>query len=169
MGFPRQEYWSRLPFPPPGDLPNPGIELESPALQADSLPLSHQGSHTFLRYTPLKFSHLTLCSSNHRILLSQGWKVKPPWQKDSLVFGERRRAQLSCISIETWKSEIKGDTNAFLGKISSCFVCLFVSSFKQRVITRICTYVFEGSGVQDQSFFSTSMVKAQRIRASSQW
>ena len=35
MGFPRQEYWSGLPFPPPGDLPNPGIEpafLASPAL-----------------------------------------------------------------------------------------------------------------------------------------
>ena len=31
-GFPRQEYWSRLPFPPPGDLPNPGIERTSPAL-----------------------------------------------------------------------------------------------------------------------------------------
>ena len=46
MGFPRQEYWSRLPFSPPEDLPNPGIEPESPvapALQADSLPLSHAG------------------------------------------------------------------------------------------------------------------------------
>ena len=31
MGFPRQEYWSRLPFPSPGDLPDPGIELKSPA------------------------------------------------------------------------------------------------------------------------------------------
>ena len=44
MGFPRQEYWSGLPFPPPGDLPDPGIELMSPAppaLQAGSLPLSH--------------------------------------------------------------------------------------------------------------------------------
>ena len=38
MGFSRQEYWSGLPFPPPGDLPNPGIEPGSPALQADSLP-----------------------------------------------------------------------------------------------------------------------------------
>ena len=37
MGFPRQEYWSGWPFPSPGDLPNPGIEPESPALQADSL------------------------------------------------------------------------------------------------------------------------------------
>ena len=32
MGFPRQEYRSGLPFPPPGDLPNPGIEPQSPAL-----------------------------------------------------------------------------------------------------------------------------------------
>ena len=38
MGFPRQEYWSGLPFPSPGDLPNPRIEPWSPALQADSLP-----------------------------------------------------------------------------------------------------------------------------------
>ena len=37
MGFPRQEYWNGLPFTPPGDLPDPGIETVSPALQADSL------------------------------------------------------------------------------------------------------------------------------------
>ena len=37
MGFSRQEYWSGLPFPSPGDLPNPGIKPGSPALQADSL------------------------------------------------------------------------------------------------------------------------------------
>ena len=34
MGFPRQEYWSGLPFPPPGDLPDPGIELMSLASPA---------------------------------------------------------------------------------------------------------------------------------------
>ena len=44
MGFPRQEYCSGLPFPTPGDLPDRGIEVVSPALQVDSLPLSHQGS-----------------------------------------------------------------------------------------------------------------------------
>ena len=38
MGFSRQEYWSGLPFPSPGDLPNPGIAPWSPALQSDSLP-----------------------------------------------------------------------------------------------------------------------------------
>ena len=47
IGFFRQEYWSGLLYPPPGDLPNPGIEPTSPvspALQADSLLLSCQGS-----------------------------------------------------------------------------------------------------------------------------
>ena len=37
LEFSKQEYWSGLPFPSPGDLPNPGIEPRSPALQADSL------------------------------------------------------------------------------------------------------------------------------------
>ena len=44
MGFSRQEYWSGLPFPSLGDLPDPGVEPMSPALQVGSLPLSHQGS-----------------------------------------------------------------------------------------------------------------------------
>ena len=39
MGFPRQEYCSGLPFPSPGDFSDPGIELESPAWQANPLPL----------------------------------------------------------------------------------------------------------------------------------
>ena len=43
MGFPRQEYWSGLPFPSPGNLPNAGIEPGSPALQADSLPAEPLG------------------------------------------------------------------------------------------------------------------------------
>ena len=43
MEFSRPEYWSGLPFPSPGDLPNPGIEPGSPALQADSLPTEPPG------------------------------------------------------------------------------------------------------------------------------
>ena len=43
MGFSRQEDWSGLPCPPPGDLPNPGIKLRSPALQVDSLPSEPPG------------------------------------------------------------------------------------------------------------------------------
>ena len=43
MGFSRQEFWSGLPFPSLEDLPNPGIEARSPALQADSLPSEPPG------------------------------------------------------------------------------------------------------------------------------
>ena len=43
MGFSRQEYWSGLPFPSPGDLPDPGIKPRSSALQADALPSEPPG------------------------------------------------------------------------------------------------------------------------------
>ena len=43
LEFSRQEYWSEQPFHSPGDIPKPGIELGSPALQADSLPSEPQG------------------------------------------------------------------------------------------------------------------------------
>ena len=45
VGFSRQEYWSGLPFPSPGDLPNPGIKSGSPALQADALPSEPPGKN----------------------------------------------------------------------------------------------------------------------------
>ena len=54
MGLSRREYWSGLPCPPPGDLPDPGNEPASPetsVLQADSLPLSHWGS-PYILYAP---------------------------------------------------------------------------------------------------------------------
>ena len=44
MGFSRQEYWSGLPFPSPGELPDPGTEPRSPALQADTLPTELHGN-----------------------------------------------------------------------------------------------------------------------------
>ena len=47
MGFSRQEYWSGLPFPSPGDLPDPGIKPRSPALEADSLPCERPGKPVF--------------------------------------------------------------------------------------------------------------------------
>ena len=53
LGFSRQEYWSGLPFPSPGNLPDPGIQPESAALQADSLPSEPPGK-------PVKLDHLYL-------------------------------------------------------------------------------------------------------------
>ena len=57
MGFSRQEYWSGLPFPSPGDLPDLGMELESPAMQADSLPSdSPEKPYIFSKQLKHKFS-----------------------------------------------------------------------------------------------------------------
>ena len=51
MEFFRQEYWSGLPFPSPGDLPDPGIEPGSPALQADALPSKPPGKPQIILYS----------------------------------------------------------------------------------------------------------------------
>ena len=78
MGFPRQEYWSGLPLPSPGDLPDPGIEPKSPAFAGEfwqpclslgdlpkpgsnpgllrSLPSEHQGSSEILKWVAYPFS-----------------------------------------------------------------------------------------------------------------
>ena len=56
MEFSRKEYWSGLPFPSPGDLPNPGIEPKSPALQADALPSEPPGKSPKYFFEPLFFA-----------------------------------------------------------------------------------------------------------------
>ena len=50
MGFSRQEYWSGLPFPSPGDLPNPGIKLGSPTWQADALSSESTGKLAAIKF-----------------------------------------------------------------------------------------------------------------------
>ena len=60
QGFSRQEYWSCLPFPSPGDLPDPGIKPRSPALQADSLPSEPQGK-------PIILPTIPYCSSGNNL------------------------------------------------------------------------------------------------------
>ena len=60
MGFSRQEYWSGLPFPSAGDLPYPGIEPRSPALQADALPSEPPGKPPKKIFTPgLKLNNIS--------------------------------------------------------------------------------------------------------------
>ena len=66
MGFPKQVYWSGLPFPSPGDLPDPGIEPISPTWQANFLPLNHQGSPL----TGYSFSNSTVHADHLRILFN---------------------------------------------------------------------------------------------------
>jgi len=75
MGFSRQEYWSGLPFPSPGDLPNPGIEPRPPAWQTDSLPSEPPGK-PINRNVSFTQSCLTLTTSltvAHQVPLSMGF------------------------------------------------------------------------------------------------
>ena len=61
MGFSRQEYWSALPFPSPGNLPDPGIEPRSPTLQADALtsqPPGKQAAHRFVSVNRVSVSSI---------------------------------------------------------------------------------------------------------------
>ena len=79
MGFSRQGYWSGLPFPSPGDLPHPGIEPRSPALQADALPSEPPGKPRWARAGCNKISG-SLSKENACPHSSRGWKseIKKP-------------------------------------------------------------------------------------------
>ena len=72
MELSRQEYWSGLPFPSPGDLPNPGIEPGSPVSQADSLmpePPEEPPDNEWLDYILSSFSSPTIYSASRKIYL----------------------------------------------------------------------------------------------------
>ena len=99
MGFLRQEYWSGLPFPSPGDLPDPDIELTSPTLHADSLPLSLLGSPSILLFkiwvlylrvifpqvSSLESSFLNRSFGLHFIFFSSPWWLR--WWRVCLQCG----------------------------------------------------------------------------------
>jgi len=95
--FSRQEYWSGLPFPSSGDLPNPGTEPRSPALLADSLHLSHLGS-------PKSFLNLTLNLEAIRV------------DKDMCMFVYTHKYTLRCLYIDI--HIVHGKKNDNLG---ACF------------------------------------------------
>ena len=84
MGFSRQEYWSGLSFPSPGDLPNPGIEPRSSALQADYLPSEPPGRYCLLLLLLLsRFSHVQFFATPwtvaHQAPLSMGFPRQEYW------------------------------------------------------------------------------------------
>ena len=76
MGFSRQEYWSGLPFPCPGDLPDPGTEPGSPASQADSLPTELQGKPLIIETG----------SQIHHCLLLGACLLTPDLSLDAILF-----------------------------------------------------------------------------------
>ena len=75
MGFSRQEYWSGLPFPSPGDLPDPGIEPGSPAFQADALTSEPPGSELVRLYWIKITFKIDFCDSFLFSSISASFKV----------------------------------------------------------------------------------------------
>ena len=73
MGFSRQECWNGLPFPSPGDLPDPGIEPGSPTLRADALPSEPPGKSQRCKMSTIK--------DRNGIDLTEAEDIKKRWQK----------------------------------------------------------------------------------------
>ena len=120
MEFSRQEYWSGLLFPPPGDLPNPGIKPWSPSLQADSLLSEPPGivNHTQKilvlynstdRYHYLRYADdTTLMGESEEELKSLLMKVKEESEKVGLKCSIQRTKIMASGPITSW--QIDGET-----------------------------------------------------------
>ena len=105
MKFPRREYWSGLWFPPPGDLPDPGIEPVSPTLKVDSLPLPAEppGKQLIQYHTAIKVAEIGSLSylSLYSTACIMGWNIvswitsrlfpdsmglQGPWEQELVFF-----------------------------------------------------------------------------------
>ena len=126
--FSRQEYWSGLPCPPPGHLPNPGIEPRSPALQADSLP-SERRSPWILEWIAYPFSRGTSQPRN--------WPGSPLLQADSLPAElpgmpliTNKSLSLSTFVIWKFKLIINGKTPKSIWLLSTSLLCRQTGTIK---------------------------------------
>ena len=125
VGFPRQEYWSRLPFPSPGDLLHPGIRPVSLALQVDVLPWSHQGNpsmlilvttewfHRFVSKTSWKWHLLVRASLDRRSIVISARKATESWECSQFQTKMEKLTHLVSIleqldhGLCTWPSQAK--------------------------------------------------------------
>ena len=81
MGFSRQGYWSELPFPSPGELPNPGIEPRSPTLEADALPAEPRGKTFFAKVFSVKvfgLNSVSPCQATRELRILMSLVLKNP-------------------------------------------------------------------------------------------
>ena len=106
MGFSRQEYWSGLPCPSPGDLPDPGIKPRSPALQVDSLLFEPPGKPIYTHMGVCVCVCVCVCTHNG-ILLSQIKNEIMPfaaaWMNlEIIIISEVRQRQISYDITYMW-------------------------------------------------------------------
>ena len=111
MEFTRQEYWSGLSFPSPGDLPDPRIEPRSPALCADALPSEPPGK-------PIYADDPTLMAESEEEVKSLLMKVKEESEKVGLKLNIQKTKIMASSPITSW--QIDGKTMEFLGLQNHC-------------------------------------------------
>ena len=102
MGFSRQEYWSGLPFPSPGDLPNPGIEPRFPALEADALTSEPPETRFQIQKSEIEMKVSPVALLYHRLIiiffnLSKRWQSKC---KANLVIERKKEKVKSLICVQ---------------------------------------------------------------------
>ena len=134
MGFSRQEYWSGLPFPSPGNLPDPGIEPGSPSLQADALTseppgkpaeVHKEGRINIWKEINLIFFHLVLRCLLGISFLLMNWRRK--WQPTPVFLPGKSHGWRSLVGYSPWGHK-ESDTTERLhltsggsdGKESAC-------------------------------------------------
>ena len=132
MRFCRQEYWSRMPWPPPVDLSDPGIEPASPALQEDSLSTSHLGSPEMLIPGPTLTSiewNFVRVGPRYRFF----WKS---FSKDPPMHLGLRTTALKHLKFNLF----------FYGRIHNAFICyldvIFLHCCWHNSTARSCLYSF---------------------------
>ena len=139
LWFSRQEYWSGLPFPSPGDLPNPGTEPRSPTSQADSLPFEPQGGIlrgqrpllTTLESAPARFRSW-LCSGPSLGSLASYSNFIPLKIRATSWGYVRMKCRKTCELVCAWHI-INAQMWAIILK-KKLFVCLKISKFLQLLI-----------------------------------
>ena len=104
-GFSRQEYWTGLTCPPPGDLPNPGIEPRPPALQADSLPSEPPGKPS-LDWVAYPFSRGSSQPRNQTGVFYIAGGFFTSWATKEVPDTRRNRSKFSLPTLEAFRLSI---------------------------------------------------------------
>ena len=132
MGFSRQEYWSGLPFPSPGDLPDPGIEPRSPALQADALPSELPGKD--LKHFLMRPNWTILCFLNIALTPHQSSFIPVSLQTSPnphLQISPSFKRRVKCHILHTMSKSFLSVLSLYSGKMSPSFassqICVVIA------------------------------------------
>ena len=143
MGFSWQEHWSGLPFPSQGDLPKPGIEPWSPALQADSLPTELQGSPCLSLGIPQKSLEVVLLKGEAAWTINS-YQISVDNARTPEAFRATPCRRLSCAGWILMQLDSPRGHWALLGrpchlqplKLGCVFSCLMVDGASERTAGR---------------------------------